>query len=408
MDLSFDDAMRLTEQSVSALEVICKCAACTYGEEEGVNMSILPSRSWIVGLAYAIRKVTSAMACTVQDPDGPQLLPAVQGIVELCRDGKSPDPIDHGLEIGDLQNPLVEGEGRKSDWNISSFYWNALGLRHVQHRSAVFHYHTLATASVLFQGSQPRGSGLSFRDVRPSTATSRRGVCCFIDALRSISCQADTLCRIHVFAGHIQYKNRSYEFVFDGNIPWDKAWTGADKEPAQIEGSLDSIPDAIDTVPDITKIQALATEVSEGSSIACYYRVSISNSSVLVAPGKITECVLDRTGLISCDGHDCRRRLAFPCSVVRGGWQVSVDHQPNLAFSSRLGCCLWMYQDETARCLVMMSHHRLSSSNQHFVYLRRQECLPCCTTRVLRDSSTMFSTPTINPPGHHNAVAHII
>lgn len=33
-----------------------------------------------------------------------------------------------------------------------------------------------------------------------------------------------------VFAGHIQYKNGSYEFVFDGNIAWNKAWTEADKD----------------------------------------------------------------------------------------------------------------------------------------------------------------------------------
>lgn len=84
-----------------------------YGQEEGVITSFTPSRNRIVGLAYTIRKITNAMAYTVQAPDGPQLLPAVQG------------------------------EGRKSDWNTSSVYWNALGLRHEQRRSAVFHYHTL-------------------------------------------------------------------------------------------------------------------------------------------------------------------------------------------------------------------------------------------------------------------------
>lgn len=114
-----------------------------YGPEEGVITSFTPSRNRIVGLAYTIRKITNAMAYTVQAPDGPQLLPAVQGILKLCRDGKSPEPIDDGLEHGELENPLVEAEGRKSDWNTSSFYWNALGLRHEQRRSAVFHYHTL-------------------------------------------------------------------------------------------------------------------------------------------------------------------------------------------------------------------------------------------------------------------------
>ena len=146
---------------------------------------------------------------------------------------------------------------------------------------------------------------MSLRNPKPCTAISRRGVCCFIDAIRSISCQADMLCRIHVIAGHIHYKKRSYESVFDGNLPWDKAWTiaeraltAAEKDPAQTEESLDSIPDTIITVPDITKIQALAAEACSGSTIVCSYRVFTSKSSLLVPPGKITECVLDRTGLI--------------------------------------------------------------------------------------------------------------
>lgn len=406
MDLSFDDAMRITEQSVSALEILCKCACCKHEHVAGDDV---PSRGCIVGLAYTIRKIASSMACTVQVPDGPQLLPAVHGILGLCRNGKSPDDqMDYRIEHAELENPL-EDEARKSDWNTCSFYWNALGLIHSQRRKIFGHrLSTLSTASALFQGSDHSQGLVTFGAFRTCTAISQRGVCCFIDALGSLSCQADTLCRIHVFAGHIQYKNRPYEFVYDGNIPWKEAWTGAELYPARIEVSLDSIPDAINTEPDITKIQALATEAFSGSSIACYYRVSTSKSSVLISPGEMTKRLLDRSGLIICDGRSCPRRLAFPCSVVRGGWQVAADDQSNLSFSSRLGCCLWTYKDETARCLVMMSHDRLFERTQHFVYLRRQECLPCCTASVLRDSLSMFRTPTPNPKSLNNVVAHII
>lgn len=414
IDFSFDGAMRITEQSVSALKTICNCSDCEYVPHPGDVEIALPTitRRCIVRLTYAIRKIASIMACTVQDPDDPPLLPSVQGILEFSDAGDSLQ--EAGRNDGEELDKPLEDEGSKSDWKTSSFYFKALGLvEEAKHYS--LDYHTLAAATILFQGSQLRGPGMSLRDAKPCTAISRRGVCCFIDAIRSISCQADMLCRIHVIAGHIQYKNRSYESVFDGNLLWDKAWTiaeraliAAEKEPAQTEESLDSIPDAIITVPDITKIQALAAEASSGSTIVCYYRVFTSKSSVLVPPGKITECVLDRTGLIICNGQGCNRRLAFPCSVVRGGWQVPVDHQPNLTFSSRLGCCLWTYQDDVARCLVMMSHHRLSESTQHFVYLRRQECLPCCTSSILLDSATMFRTPILNPKSYHNAVAHII
>ena len=414
MDLSFDDAMRITEQSVSALKNNCNCMDCRYVPFPGdVEISVQDvTRGCIVGLTYAIRKIASTMACTVQDPDGPPLLPAVQGILKFSNLRDSPR--EAGRDDGEELDKPLEDEGSNSDWKTSSFYFKALGLVK-EAKSFPLDYHTLAAANILFQGFQLSGPGKSLRDVRPCTAISRRGICCFIDAIRSISCQADMLCRIHVIAGHIHYKNRSYESVFDGNSIWDKAWTiagraltAAEKNPAQIGESSDSIPDAIITAPDITKVQALATEASSGSTLLCHYRVSTSKSSVLVSPGKITECVLDRTGLIICNGQGCNRRLAFPCSVVRGGWQVPVNHQPNLTFSSRLGCCLWTYQDEIARCLVMMSHHRLGISTQHFVYLRRQECLPCCTSSVLRDSATMFSTPTLNTESYHNAVAHVI
>lgn len=314
IDLSFDEAMRITEQSVSALEVLCKCFSCKYEHVAG-DMSVDPSRGCIIGLAYTIRKIASSMAYTVQVPDGPQLLPAVQGILKLSTYGNLSNSTEYRLQESEI--PL-EDEAPKSVWNTTKFYWNALGLRHVQQpHEAVVHRHPsiLSTASALFSGSEHR-ERLTFEDVRSYTAISQRGVCCFIDALRSISYQADTLCRIHVFAGHIQYKNRPYEFVYDGNIPWEKAWTWADKDPARIEVSLDSIPDAINTKPDIAKIQALATEASSGTSISCYYRVSTSKPSVLISPGNITRCVLDRSSLISCHRRSCHRHLALPCSVV--------------------------------------------------------------------------------------------
>lgn len=420
MELSFDDAMRITEQSVSALETLCNCPCCEHERTvDDVWLFSRGVRTCIVGLAYTIRKIASGMACAVQDPDGPLLAPAVQGILELSLEGRSPESMAEGLKDEAIMEELEDGA-------TTRFYWNALGLRAEQRSHIHFNYHTLATVSVLFQGSQLGKSGVSLERPKPCTAVSRRGICCFIDAIRSLGCQADMLCRAHIFIGHIHYKNRSYEFIFDGDIPGEKSWTAAEinpahrislekpwpaveKHPAQIEEAQDSIPDAINTVPDITKVQALATELSSGSALTCYYRVSTSTSAVLISPGGITRWVLGRTGLIICNGYGCKRRLAFPCSIVRGGYQVpETDAPSSLTFSSRLACCVWTYQDEIARCLVMISHWNYGANTRHYVYLRRQECLPCCTASVLRDSSTMVPDADPKARRDRDAVAHII
>ena len=120
IDFSFDEAMRITEQSVSALKNICNCSDCKYVPLPGDVEICLPTitRGCIVGLTHAIRKIASIMACTVQDPDGPQLLPSVQGILELSNALDLPQEARHidGEEVEKL-----EDEGSKSDWKTSKF-----------------------------------------------------------------------------------------------------------------------------------------------------------------------------------------------------------------------------------------------------------------------------------------------
>ncbi|MCJ1430440.1 hypothetical protein MMC29_008358 [Sticta canariensis] len=131
IDFSFDDALRITEQSVSALKNICNCSHCKFVRrpehvpDDEIGFAEI-TRGCIVGLTYAIRKIASIMARTVQDPDGPPLLPSVQGILELSRIDDFPQ--EAGLYDGaELDKPLKD-EGSKSDSKTTEFYFQALGL----------------------------------------------------------------------------------------------------------------------------------------------------------------------------------------------------------------------------------------------------------------------------------------
>lgn len=386
---SFDDAIRCVETSVLGLESLCSCECCSQEFDDSV---LLPetSRTCIVGVAYAIRRIALVMSYVVQDFGNPGLLPAVNGIHEFSALGKESD-----LSNGQLNRPLVNGRetiNGNSKWTRASFYWNALGLHHDQPFDTSFNYHPLSSPALLFQGSRIKSEkvgGISFTDPNTCTALSRRGICCFIEALRVLSPQAETVCKVHVLPGHIQSKGRPYEFVHDGMIypdPNSASDGNSGRDHATLQQPSTDVPDFSHNCT-FEDIQALATERSSESSLTYVYRISTLKRPIYISPGRLTQIVLNNSGLIACDSRGCRSGLAFPCSVVNDGWTVHKDNQ-TLTYVSGTACCIWTYHDEFARCVAIASNTRLSGSGNstglQMVLLRRNECLPCSTRSILQ------------------------
>ncbi|KAL8914985.1 MAG: hypothetical protein Q9172_006973 [Xanthocarpia lactea] len=189
-DQTFDDAMRSVESSIAGLELLCSCECCSQRHDRS-RFSMKPSRNCIVGVAYAIRRIALVMSCLVQDVEGSGLLPTINGLFAFSVPGKRP-----GIPTWS-SNDAKKAMESTSKWIRSSFYWNAFGLHYDQPTNMPFREdhedHLLASPALLFQGFKADANSMSFRGINTSTALSRGGICCFIEALRALSPRAETI-----------------------------------------------------------------------------------------------------------------------------------------------------------------------------------------------------------------------
>ena len=153
-----------------------------------------------------------------------------------------------------------------------------------------------------------------------------------------------------------------------------------------------SVLDVIGIQPNL-KVEPLAAEVATEQAISCSYRISMPSASIRLHPGKLYFQIMWRTGHIICTGVSCASNLAFPCQVVKSGWAVRQNLTQNVTHFSRIACCIWPYEDEVARCMVLVTHFNGEGRNtkKDTVFVRRRECLPCCTKSILQESSQILA-----------------
>ncbi|KAL8739828.1 MAG: hypothetical protein Q9190_007405 [Brigantiaea leucoxantha] len=395
---SFDNAIGFVEASVIALESLCSCEYCSkeHHESEIYNET---SRACVVGVAYAIRRIAMVMSRVVQDPESPGLLPALSGLYDFSGCGKQGQ-----LPNGPLSEPLTQGReslNKKSKWSRASFYWNALGLHHDQPIDTSFDYHLLVSPALLFQGSIPTGEGMRFTDPNTCTALSAKAICCFMEALTALGCRAEMVCKVRIISGHIEYKTRYYDSVYDGQLNYGptephKSENVHDSEKGSVtlQQPSDGIP-ATHSALTVNHVQALASDRKSGSSIVFVFRVSLPNGPIYISPGRLTQLILRNSGLIICPTNGCKSHLSFPCTFVERGWNVRKSN-PGLSYSSGIACCIWMCKDEITRCVAVASNsksHILANNitNRQFIYLRRHEFLSCSTQAVLRNGGKFMA-----------------
>lgn len=151
------------------------------------------------------------------------------------------------------------------------------------------------------------------------------------------------------------------------------------------------------------EVKALTIESSVYRRLHFAYKVLLPNGSIsLIQPAMLSNQILERTGILACyRSQSCKQRLAFPCSAILKGWVVEGSKQ-GLQYNSRIALCLWSYSEDISRCVAFdtQNSNYLEPRN---TFLRRDECLPCCSESILRESDTILEAASGD-----KGIAHVI
>ena len=357
LNVPLSEAVSTIERTVLDLEQLCQCELCTRGST---------SLNCRVALAFSIREMVSTLSCVTRDD---KILPAVRGLGLVQRRQRH----NWQLQSKDGGRPLLA---------------TALDLEDVDgidtDRSENIR---LSYPLELFSGDEDREGYLArdqvFDGPQYCTAAVNRGLCFYLDCLRSISSDAETARMVHIVPGHIQRGDKQFNHVYDiscGSVPSPKA---APVQADVLEGfqptSIVGQPRRIDL-----KIEMRGIETTKDQELMVYYQVTMPGGSVIqLQPGRISEAVLHGTGILTCKHMHCTERLLLPCALVRQGWTVPYvcDVRTWVSASAGPKCLIWPQMDDFARYIAIQLH--LDSLDD--IVIRRNECIPCCTVSLVQE-----------------------
>lgn len=386
LDSTFDHACREVEQAAQGLRSSCHCHLCSGSRPSPDEDSLWGDCLFI--LALTIRNLVSDMSCTNRDD---VLLGAVYGLQKY-----------YSENYGIYKAWVEDGEHKRTLVGIAVGLASKTDLFNVPVSKSET---LLRDVRSLFDGSVDDGGYKYNKSTDSIIATASNGICCYRECLHGISSDAGAMRTIHVIPGHIERGVAQYDVVDDRSHdnkmpPITEAVTMTKAETA--------VPNREPIKLGKFEIKALAKEASEYRRLHFYYKVLLPNgSSTQIQPGWFSDHVLARTGVLTCHrSKKCKQNLAFPCSAVLKGWAVDYTSR-DLHYTSDLALCLWSYGEDIARCVAFRLHgtRTLDAST---IFLRRDECLPCCTESVLRDSASIRRHDLPFGQGDRGAVAHII
>ena len=230
--------------------------------------------------------------------------------------------------------------------------------------------HLISVVQCLYTGCRPLSEKESGRTYR--TASSSNGICCYMEALHGLSCNAAVLRRIRVLPGRIQKGDREYcevnDFGHQLKLPLPKATLGSESTTLPADFREENID-----------IKALVREDSLGSGLQFTYEAAFQGTVARIYPGIFTERVLRRTGLVTCSKRACGEHLAFPCNVVKEGWGELPYTLSREEQSTK--CLIWTFREhDFGRCVAIAT-----APVDEVIYIRKGECLPCCTKAVANE-----------------------
>ena len=362
LESTFERACGQLEEAAQSLRNSCHCVLCS-GRLLGPGESPEERENCLFILALLIRNLVTEFSCVNRDEDLPVAM--------------------FGLQKAYDRNRTDYSEWIKDQENTRTFVGLAAGLISDTTRS----YGTmpdlinlLGTIRSLFDACWPLDNDDSSGSL---LARAGNGICCYYECLHGLSSDAGAMRLIHVVPGHIERGASHYEVLVDGLIQGDEQ-----PQPILEPGSVTAANDSISPHKPIKfgelEVKALATESSEYRELFFCYKVLLPDGSpLIIRPKQFSTKILERTGLIACyRSEKCKKSLACPCNRVQKGCKVDFETE-GLQLHNRVAYCIWSIQEDLGRCVAIA----LQTSNET-LFIRRDECLPCCTETALRASAT--------------------
>ena len=360
LDSPLKDATRTVERSILDLEQLCQCRLCKANGRKEIDC--------IVVLALSIREMVSTLSSVTMDKD---ISPTIRGLrlVYVRHSADWPFP------LAARERPLL---AIALGLCMEGVYGpDADDIRHVDLLSRPIEILSgLGEHSRYRPENQPSGT-------EHCTATVKRGLCYYLNCLRSLSSHAENARMIFIIPGHIQMGDKQFNNVFDAQVSFEPAGHRNPIEFHRIEGnetrSLVQQP-----LPREIKLELLCIEKSRDHELAVFYRATIPGEpAATLRPGHFSYLVLKGTGILTCERSHCTPRLILPCALIRRGWCVSDNDDANTWINSRTGhiCFIWPQLEDPERCIAISE--QWSSSVEFF--FRRGECTSCCTISLVRE-----------------------
>lgn len=215
------------------------------------------------------------------------------------------------------------------------------------------------------------------------SAIASGGICLFLNALCSPTCQAENMDIVHIRPGYIQWSKRRYETVMDSSYHIRLA----DDDIATLEKitTVDIKQDSPRTIA----LSAIVTERTTEQGLYFHYRVAITQDVFAdLRPRNLTNLVLQSTGVINCSHQGCAEALRIPCIGVHNGVQIRPEDVKKLQLHESIAeCYIFALSTDLGRCVALSFHGDIGTieykSESFNVYLRRDECLPCSVQSTL-------------------------
>jgi hypothetical protein len=349
---SFEQALTNLQMAIDSLIRLCECGFCS-----GQPYRCLPDTQGECEDTYCVLVTAMTIASLVRLVAGLEIhgtiTPTVTGLQRIYAQ------CDQRIQLN--------GRARHSPLAFE----NVLGLNRVVDSFYMLSpEHLIADVQCLFTGSPPYSKTESGNCYR--TAFSFDGICCYMEALHGLSSNAAVLRRIHVVPGRIQKGDREYSAVMDFThqleLPLPKATLGTESITLPAEFREDNID-----------IKALVREDAIGSELRFSYEAAFQGTLARIHPGIFTQRVLRRTGLITCSKRTCKEHLVFPCSVIQEGWGELPYTLSREEQSTK--CLIWPFREnDVGRCVAIGT-----APFDEVLYVRKGECLPCCTKAVANE-----------------------
>jgi hypothetical protein len=363
---SVEEACSTIEEAMIVFETKCSCVTCT-NSVLASNRTGTEARLCLRALAATLLELISSIASI---DFAPELLPTENGLFHIYERHERLSSRHWGYEpMEQLGNVL----GLEKD----AFLVNT-GKRNP---SVV-----MTNAICLFTGYELSLTELETYNFR--TAVAENGVCVYMECLESMTPRPELLRRIHVIPGHIGRGTRMFDSI------WDCAPTQVPSlQRVVIQRAVEEQQIAVEPyLPNSLTMTALVDEPSGPGQLSLYYRISTPQEQVLLQPGAVSSCVLQRSGLVLCSKSNCGSGFEANTYFVQSGWRFdtrTLDELPNYNYNWTLGKGAFIWKHISLNVARLLAIALLRQSHFDFraishIFLRQDECLPCSVRSALQ------------------------